>query len=613
MSTLNYSWTLRGSFNGNFVSASGATDSVDGIANATGTVGEGAPLNHSAWHWGGFSHYGLGWAKDGNIENPCEKYAHHVSRHWRGEDGAHIWSTNQVTGAEGAWAGDIKCVADHFKPKGPIMQGKIVGQYPSHWIATKRSDREVDVHGVVTLMVDGGATYTAHVHEYIKFWVPCVKITRHYWKLKIMEGEYFPTHWWHKESAIFDPNWNYGINKERMSFTWHLFGTLNNKPLTADGYGYGYGYRQHQWGAGGKGFGEHGYPNLAWPLAWEGHAGLHFFTRFPKGVTNPFVYSLPEGFVVNRKWFGGDGDHWTTTHDLRFDGSAFNKKICMVGAGFAKGSPMLWRGDKTDGTPWIVKNFPQYAVAVPKGDKHIWYRATFQFLLNNGSYYSGYWEMDIHFRKPIQMPAPYVVKFWDETWYSDAFGWHFYEREEIEQSTYDKITGGNAVVSKPEPAPAPAPVKAPKKEPEAKKVVDKEAEARKAIDKELEAKQKLDKKIKSKEVAESKTVEVAEVKDAPVVEVKEAKDAPVVEEAVKDAPVEEVKEAKDAPVDEAEVIDAPVVVEEEVKDAPVVEEEVKDAPVVEAEVKEKEVEEPPPPSPSQKSQAPRRRLRNLRQ
>ena len=39
------------------------------------------------------------------------------------------------------------------------------------------------------------------------------------------------------------------------------------------------------------------------------------------------------------------------------------------------------------------------------------------------------------------MPAPYVVKFWDETWYSDAFGWHFYEREEIEQSTYDKITG----------------------------------------------------------------------------------------------------------------------------------------------------------------------------
>merc|ERR1719370_1432407 len=59
---------------------------------------------------------------------------------------------------------------------------------------------------------------------------------------------------------------------------------------------------------------------------------------------------------------------------------------------------------------------------------HIWYRAPFQFKLNNGSYYSGYWEMDIHFRKSIEMPEPYVVKFWDETSRSDAFGWDFYER-----------------------------------------------------------------------------------------------------------------------------------------------------------------------------------------
>merc|ERR1739838_316743 len=39
--------------------------------------------------------------------------------------------------------------------------------------------------------------------------------------------------------------------------------------------------------------------------------------------------------------------------------------------------------------------------------------------LNNGAYYSGYWEMHIHFRKalqPGQMPDPYVVKFWPETW-----------------------------------------------------------------------------------------------------------------------------------------------------------------------------------------------------
>merc|ERR1712025_1338011 len=72
-------------------------------------------------------------------------------------------------------------------------------------------------------------------------------------------------------------------------------------------------------GKGGKGFGEHGLPNLAWALAWEGHAGLHFFTRFPKGVVNPFIYSLPEGFTVERKWWGQDGDHWSTTHDVRYD------------------------------------------------------------------------------------------------------------------------------------------------------------------------------------------------------------------------------------------------------------------------------------------------------
>merc|ERR1712042_390082 len=75
----------------------------------------------------------------------------------------------------------------------------------------------------------------------------------------------------------------------------------------------------------------------------------------------------------------------------------------------------------------------------PKGNDHVWYRAAFQWELNDGSYYSGYWEMDIHFRKPVdKMPNPYVVKFWPETWDSKPHYWHFYEREEIEQSTYDK-------------------------------------------------------------------------------------------------------------------------------------------------------------------------------
>ena len=45
---------------------------------------------------------------------------------------------------------------------------------------------------------------------------------------------------------------------------------------------------------------------------------MHFFTRFPKGVTNPFILSLPEGFTINRKWWGQDGAHWATTHDLRY-------------------------------------------------------------------------------------------------------------------------------------------------------------------------------------------------------------------------------------------------------------------------------------------------------
>merc|ERR1712142_335328 len=247
MSTLNYSWNVRGTLNGDFMSASGTTASIDGVADVHGTAGEGAPFNHSTWIWGGMAHYGLAWMKDGHKVNPCEKYPYHMTRHWYGEDGSHIWSSHTITGAEGAWAGDIACIAEHFVPKGPILGGYIRGQYPSHWVASKRSDREVDVHGIVTLMVKGGGTYTAHVHEYIKFWEPCVTINRHYWKLEYLEAEYYPTHWYHKEKAIVDPNWNWGASKEKMTFSWHLFGNLGNKAIEADGYGYGSGYRQHHW------------------------------------------------------------------------------------------------------------------------------------------------------------------------------------------------------------------------------------------------------------------------------------------------------------------------------------------------------------------------------
>jgi len=226
-----------------------------------------------------------------------------------------------------------------------------------------------------------------------------------------------------------------------MTFAWHLFGKLGNKAIDATGYGYGAGYRQHHWGKGGKGWGEHGFPNLNWALAWEGHAGMHFFTRFPQGVKNPFHLCLPEGFTIERKWWGQDGAYWVTTHDLKFDGAGFNKEIVLLGDGFKKGSIMMWDGNEKEGN-WIVKARPQYALAIPKGNDHIWYRSTFQFELNNGAYYSGYWEMDIHFRKalkPGEMPDPYVVKFWPETWDSKAHYWHFYQREELEESTYDKV------------------------------------------------------------------------------------------------------------------------------------------------------------------------------
>merc|ERR1712198_826729 len=52
------------------------------------------------------------------------------------------------------------------------LKGLINGQYPSHRIATKRSDKEVDVWGTVTLKVEGGGTYTAYVHEYMQFTSP---------------------------------------------------------------------------------------------------------------------------------------------------------------------------------------------------------------------------------------------------------------------------------------------------------------------------------------------------------------------------------------------------------------------------------------------------------
>merc|ERR1711990_555812 len=259
--------------------------------------------------------------KDVSAPNPCETHPHHVTRHWRGEDGAHLWSSNTVScrhlnqskrGAEGAWTGDITCVGERFQPKNPIMRGEVRGQDPSHWIATARSDREIDVHGLVNLKLEGGGNYAARVHEYIQFEEPCVKFDRLYWKLEILGGEYLPTHWWHKESAVIlsqrtirRRHKNWGLDKEKINFTWHLSGSASDLR------------DQYQGGEEGKVSGELGLSSVARALAWEGHAGLHFFTRFPEHVENPFVASLPEGFVVNRKWYGQNDDRWITTHNVR--------------------------------------------------------------------------------------------------------------------------------------------------------------------------------------------------------------------------------------------------------------------------------------------------------
>ena len=58
----------------------------------------------------------------------------------------------------------------------------------------------------------------------------------------------------------------------QQSFKWSLQGSINEKPLEAAGIGFGAGIRQHQRGKVGKELS--GCSNLAWVLAWEGHAGV---------------------------------------------------------------------------------------------------------------------------------------------------------------------------------------------------------------------------------------------------------------------------------------------------------------------------------------------------
>jgi len=432
-------FTLRGSLNGEFLSASGRIEGIDGVAEVSAVVAEQKQLTHSTWIWGSFTRGALGFIPEGKLRNPCELYPHRMTRQWKGEDGASISSKHNVSVVNGSLISEIHCLGETFDSQGPVMTRKIVGQFPSHWVTTAKSDKEIDVYGIITYQLDGGSTYVVHIHDLIIFDDPCILVglTRLYWKLEVADGEYHPDHWWHKEIAVIDPCWNFGPSKDKMSFTWSLHGSINEKSLEINGVGFGSGFRQHQWAKGAKGFIGADFPNLAWPLAWEGHAGLHFFTRFPRGVVNPFILALPEGFVVTRNWFGHDGAHWTSNHDVRFADGIISKKVALMGADFPVNSIMMMPSTDSKPDDRIVRSFPQYIVAVPKGDDHIWYRSCFQYQLGSGKFYSGYWEMDVHCRKKIQMPSPFVVRVNEETWDCDGTGWSFYLREEVEPSTYD--------------------------------------------------------------------------------------------------------------------------------------------------------------------------------
>jgi hypothetical protein len=46
-------------------------------------------------------------------------------------------------GEEAFWSGDYHILANKFGKDGPVLKNKLRGQFPSHWVATKRSDRQV--------------------------------------------------------------------------------------------------------------------------------------------------------------------------------------------------------------------------------------------------------------------------------------------------------------------------------------------------------------------------------------------------------------------------------------------------------------------------------------
>merc|ERR1712142_1217571 len=104
-------------------------------------------------------------------------------------------------------------------------------------------------------------------------------------------------------------------------------------------------------------------------------------TRPTSTMPSSLNYSWNVRGTFNGDFIGASGttasvDGVAEVHGTAGEGAPFSHSSCFL----------WWDGNKDKGT-WVVRSWPQYAVAVPKGNDHVWYRAAFQWELNDGSYY----------------------------------------------------------------------------------------------------------------------------------------------------------------------------------------------------------------------------------
>merc|ERR1712142_985880 len=401
-SSLNYSWNVRGTFNGDFIGASGTTASVDGVAEVHGTAGEGAPFSHSSWIWGGMAHYGLGYMKGGHKVNPCEKYPYHMTRHWYGEDGSHIGLPTPSPEPRELGLVTLPASPSTLCPKVPFLEATFAANtHPIGLLQREATERLTSMalsHSWLREAEPTPPTFMStsssgnHVLRSIATTGSLSTLRRSTTQLT-------------------------GTTKRRLLLI--PTGTLENPP-------------PRRWASPGICL----VPlvtsrSLLMVMVMMVDTASTIGARVEKDGEN-MVFLISTGHLPGRDMLA-----CTSSPVSPKERPTLSTLPCL------RDSPLRESGgDKTALTGPLPTMSSLTALlstkkfAVPKGNDHIWYRSTFQFELNNGAYYTGYWEMDIHFRKalePGQMPNPYVVKFWPETWDSKPFYWHFYEREEVEQ------------------------------------------------------------------------------------------------------------------------------------------------------------------------------------